>query len=238
MIAHDFIRQMSQACPELRLFGGAAVALTSCWDAVYGRPREIRDIDVVTTRTNLRAAIKQLSNIGGHVNKFSLLTSDERLARGEFQGMHVDIYTDPLYLNQKLLIGDRLRLDNYILNSSDLLLTKLQIEERRKLSDIQDVIALIIDTPLSATTDCRAINVGRIAKVCSEAWGFYYSSVHFLTELKNNLNKYQISDKHRIAAIEKIIIILSTIEEYPKPWPWNVRAWFGTAFPHYTKVDP
>ena len=218
---------MREACLEVRLFGGAAFAIMQCWDVVYGTPREIRDIDVVTTGNSLERVMQHLNSIGGKVNKSIELIDGKILVRGKFMEVGVDIYTDPLYLNRKIFLGNRLTIADETLSYADLLATKLQMGKDNTLSDLKDVIALIINTPISCDSDLGSINAKRISQLCAEDWIFYHNTLRCLAEARNavKLSKFLRQASPIVSA--KIGTILASVEGYPKSWSWLIRGWFG-----------
>jgi hypothetical protein len=86
--------------------------------------------------------------------------------------------------------------------------------------------------------DKNKINVKYVAKLMSEDWGFYYTSVM-------NLNKVQaaiygvtvLSDQDRLLIKENAETIIKSIEMAPKSGKWKGRAKTGTSKIWYKEVS-
>jgi hypothetical protein len=235
-VALDLVNELVASGAPVRLFGGTAFRLGAYWDRTYGVPRPIRDIDLVTSRDNLERVHQRMYQLGGSVDGSSLSITDGRLMRASYQELKVDVYSDPLYLNHRIELGSRLGLERHTLSRADLLATKLQIEERTE-RDIRDVIALLATSSFSTDTDEGTINISRIVQLCSDSWGFYYSSVRFLSAAHQALDDLAVSDEVRSSAHGSIMLVLSAVDGSPKTVRWKIRSRIGSRFKWYEVVD-
>src|ERR1700722_9912212 len=227
-LALELIGKMTEGGIVARLFGGAAIALASCWETAFGTARSIRDIDLVVPRASLRAAAQCLQAIGGAVDRRSLLINDGRFLKGSYRSIKVDIYSDPLYLSHKITLGSRLNLDHLRLANADLLATKLQIESGSRKDDaLRDVIALIASPPPSGSSDLNALNVSRICELCARSWGFYSSAVRCFAAAEALLPSIRTSQDVARQVTDGIAKLHSAIERTPKSWLWKLRRGIG-----------
>ena len=238
LLASELIEEMTRGGIVARLFGGAAIALASCWDDTFGTARSIRDIDLVVPRSSLRAAAQCLQAIGGAVDRRSLLINDGRFLKGLYRSIKVDIYSDPLYLSHKITLGTRLDIDHLRLTPADLLATKLQIESgSRKDDDLRDVIALIASTPLSESSDFDTLNVSRICELCAGSWGFYYSAVRCFAAAEALLPSLGTSQEVVYRVTDGIANLSFAIENTPKSWVWKLRRGIGPRVLWYEVIN-
>jgi hypothetical protein len=235
-IALDLVDKLELSGTPVRIFGGTAFTLGAYWDQVYGSSRPLRDIDFVTSRDDLDRVLAHISHLGGTVDHSSLLSNDSRLARIFYQGVKVDLYSDPLYLNQRIEIGTRLTLDRYTLAGADLLATKLQIEKRTN-RDIQDVFAFLAVSFFSSSDDDGHVNVNRIVELCSGNWGFYFACARFLSAVEGFMSVVNLPADARIFAMKNILFIWSAIIHTQKGVWWKVRDRIGCRLKWYSDVD-
>jgi hypothetical protein len=96
---------------------------------------------------------------------------------------------------------------------------------------------LLLAAPLGET-DINKINLKYVAKLMSDDWGFYYTSLM-------NLNKIQaavygvpvLSDQDRILIKEKAETLIKIIENEPKSGKWKGRSKTGTSKIWYKEVS-
>lgn len=148
----------------------------------------------------------------------------------------IDVFFDKLDYNHPINYQNRLELHPHCVSLTDLLLQKLQIVNIND-KDLKDAMILLLAAPIGEN-DQNRINVSYVAKLMSEDWGFYYTSVM-------NLNKVQaaiygvpaLSDQDRLLIKENAETIIRIIETAPKSGKWKGRAKAGTSKIWYKEVS-
>jgi hypothetical protein len=148
----------------------------------------------------------------------------------------IDVFFDKLDYNHPINYQGRLEIHTHCVSLTDLLLQKLQIVNIND-KDLKDTMLLLLAGQLG-DIDNNRINVKYVAKLMSEDWGFYYTSIM-------NLNKVQaavigvpvISEQNRIIINEKAEAIIKIIENEPKSGKWKGRAKSGTSKIWYKEVS-
>jgi hypothetical protein len=148
----------------------------------------------------------------------------------------IDVFFDKLDYNHPINYQGRLEIHTHCVSLTDLLLQKLQIVNIND-KDLKDTMLLLLAGQLG-DIDNNRINVKYVAKLMSEDWGFYYTSIM-------NLNKVQaavigvpaLSEQNRIIINEKAEAIIKIIENEPKSGKWKGRAKSGTSKIWYKEVS-
>jgi hypothetical protein len=139
----------------------------------------------------------------------------------------IDVFFDKLDYNHPINYRGRLEFHPYCVTLTDLLLQKLQIVKIND-KDLKDAMLLLLAGQIGKN-DSNKINVSYVARIMSEDWGFYYTSI-------TNLNKVQaaiysvpaLSDQDRLLIKENAETIIKIIEMEPKSGKWKGRAKAGT----------
>jgi hypothetical protein len=148
----------------------------------------------------------------------------------------IDVFFDKLDYNHPIEYKDRLELHSHCVSLTDLLLQKLQIVQIND-KDLKDAMILLLAGQIGED-DKNKINLKYLAKLMSDDWGFYYTSVM-------NLNKVQaaiygvpvLSDQDRLLIKENAETIIKSIEMAPKSGKWKGRAKTGTSKIWYKEVS-
>lgn len=234
-VAVDLVTRFKVSGVTVRLFGGIAFTLNAYWERSLKQHRPVKDIDLVVEDHDMRNAIRLFVTFGGALTGGGMLFSEGRLVRGVLAGARVDIYSDPLQLNQRLRFGCRLTILEQTLSSADLLATKLQIHERTE-KDVYDIITLLSSCDISTAEKTGALNFQRIVQLCAK-WDFYWATMCSLKAARQAL------ELSRFAAVRKeverrIQLLCSLINEEPKGWTWKARHRIGTRVRWFNIVDP
>jgi hypothetical protein len=148
----------------------------------------------------------------------------------------IDVFFDKLDYNHPINYQGRLELHPYCVSLTDLLLQKLQIVKIND-KDLKDAMLLLLAAQIGED-DINKINFKYLAKIMSEDWGFYYTSIM-------NLNKIQaaiygvpvLSEQERLLIKENAETIIKIIEMEPKSGKWKGRAKTGTSKIWYKEVS-
>jgi hypothetical protein len=235
-VAVALVTKLGDAGVIARLFGGSAFALIADWDHVFGVPRPIPDIDLVVDQKSFYDTASVIVGLGGSVDRASLSTTDARMLRAQYENIKVDVFSDPLKLNQEIRIGSRLTLEIHTLSRADLLATKFQIEHRAD-RDLRDVLALLATSSTGTPKSERYLDQARIAQLCSSNWGFHYSSLRWIADIRRRLEDIRLSDGFALIIQRNIESILAAIMSESKPWYWKLRNLAGPRIRWYAEID-
>jgi len=148
----------------------------------------------------------------------------------------IDVFFDKLDYNHPINYQGRLEFHPYCVSLTDLLLQKLQIVKIND-KDLKDAMLLLLAAPLGAT-DNNKINLKYVAKLMSDDWGFYYTSIMNLNKIQATVKGVPaLSDQNRILIKEKAETIIKVIELEPKSGKWKSRAKAGINKIWYKEVS-
>lgn len=210
----------------LRLLGGVGVWFIAPSASKVGYARSYNDIDFIGFRKESQNIEKLFQDMGYKSREmFNKLNGDARLMfTDEKSGRRIDIFLDKFAMCHKFDLKDRLHLSERSLTPADLLLTKLQIVEINK-KDILDVVALLVDLPLSEKH--TEIEKERIISFTSSDWGIYRTVSQNLDKTKLLLPELGLPINESDHIMEKLSSLKKTIEESPKSLGWKMRAKVG-----------
>jgi hypothetical protein len=148
----------------------------------------------------------------------------------------IDVFFDHLSYNHPIDYRGRLDIHPYCVSLTDLLLQKLQIVQIND-KDLKDGMLLLLAAQVG-DTDKDMINVKYVAKLMSDDWGFYYTSITNLEKVKNAASGVGVlTDQHRDIIRNKADQILQIIENAPKSGKWKSRAKIGNKRLWYNEVS-
>jgi hypothetical protein len=148
----------------------------------------------------------------------------------------IDVFFDHLDYNHPIDYRGRLEIHPYCVSLTDLLLQKLQIVQIND-KDLKDGMLLLLAAQIG-DTDKDMINAKYIAKLMSDDWGFYYTSVMNLNKIQAAVNGVPVlSESDRLIMKEKAETIIKIIENAPKSGKWKSRAKTGTSKIWYKEVS-
>jgi predicted transcriptional regulator len=220
----------------VRLIGGTAINRHA--QAAREEPfkRGYRDVDFVGTRQEEDELVELMTDLGYEENeRFNTM----RRFRLEFvdpvNERKADYILDRFEFCHEWDLSDRLEHDHPTIPIEDLLLSKLQIVEVSD-RDVQDILAMLTDHPVSEADDTEAIDPSYISGLCSDDWGLYKTVTMSLERVDdyvstNELPVDQDTIESRIEALE------STIEERPKSFRWKLRSLVGERKQWYKRPE-
>jgi hypothetical protein len=236
-VALDFVSYLDRHGIRARIFGGAAFVLHQRhWKEAFGEIRKTKDIDVVVDRKSIPLVLKQLEINGGTANWDELTITYSRKAEGTYRGVHVDVYSDPLYLNHVIRLGERLEMNSVLLTYADLLATKLQLRRVTK-KDWMDIIAILGTCEVVKGESAESIDLARVMELYLGSWGFFHSSNLIFDKMLDEVKYLAPSPNSERRLFDNIAIIKREFESVPKPWMWGMRARAGTVVPWFDETD-
>jgi hypothetical protein len=223
---------------QVRLLGGIAIWLRSP-DAVRSAlSRDYGDIDLVTVRKQAKALRELLESLGYVPDKmFNATQGDRRLYFHAADGSyHLDIFVDRFVMSHELDLGGRLETEPVVLPAAELLLTKLQIAELNR-KDAADTAMLLFGHELADHDGPGVLNVGYVADVCAQDWGFYTTLTDNLKKTQALLNDILLDSGQRQVVENRAGRLLGQLEAAPKSRGWRRRARIGRRMRWYETPD-
>ena len=156
----------------LRLLGGLAIQLLT--PELPARTRTGQDLDFASVRSSrkgLTALLEQHGFVGDR--NFNALYGDKQLYFTDAEtGLAIDVMVDRIHMCHTVEFADRATALPYTLSPTDLLLSKLQIVELNA-KDLDDLLRLLVHFPVAADGGAETIDLGVIAALVGEDWGWH-----------------------------------------------------------------
>ncbi len=257
------VNQAKQEGLTLRVLGGLAIGMHCQNQLDFARRlartgtgvvegQEYSDIDFVAYRKH-RDKLKEFFGKIGYVKRRATLSSaaSERQIYYHPKGWYyVDVFFDELLVaNHPINFRGRLELDYPTITVTDMLLEKVQMWEAFGVKDLKDCLLLLLAHDIKDDTDAEAINAGYMAKLLAEDWGFWYTVItnlqnikRFVTELEKlgpeaKIDAKLITPQERANINTKIDALTKKMEDEPKSFGWKMRAKVGTKKQWYCHVE-
>jgi len=199
--------------------------------------RVFTDIDYASYGKNRGKIVPFFEKQGYELEKRAAMMSGGN--RHIYFGDHIpmiDVFFDKLDYNHPIDYRNRLEIHPYCVSLTDLLLQKLQIVKIND-KDLKDAMLLLLAAQIGED-DNNKINLKYLAKLMSDDWGFYYTSVMNLNNIQAAVNGVPaLSDLDRILIKENAEAIIEIIEMEPKSGKWKGRSKTGTSKIWYKEVS-
>jgi hypothetical protein len=208
----------------LRLLGGLAIQLLT--PELPARTRTGQDLDfgsVRSSRKGLTALLEQQGFVGDR--NFNALYGDKQMyfTHGE-TGLAVDVMVDKLHMCHTVEFAGRATELPYTLSPTDLLLSKLQIVELND-KDLDDILRLLVHFPLVEGGGGDGIELGVIASLVGDDWGWWKTISLNLDRISARLADGSpdaiAAGAHDPAAA--VQTLRSTLADAPKSRRWKLR---------------
>jgi hypothetical protein len=235
--AKGLVEKANQKGLILRILGAVAFRIyCPKFGGLLRESRVITDIDFMAYNRQVNR-VESFMVEEGYERRFPSIASiavNRRIFFDKKNGVNIDIFFDKLQMCHNIDFRGRLETDSPTIPLAELLLEKLQIVQLNE-KDVKDVIVLLRE---HETAGNDSIDVGCIARILSNDWGFYYTATKNLKEIRSLLKHYKYLVETDGDLIEsKIDKMLETIEREPKSLGWNLRAKVGTRKTWYNKVE-
>ncbi|WXG46786.1 MAG: hypothetical protein WED05_09045 [Candidatus Atabeyarchaeum deiterrae] len=240
----DIVEQATKIIDEaqkrnvvLRALGGVAIGMR-CPSAKHrSLTRTYADIDLVGHAKQDRDIKNILTDMGFEPNKrFNALHGRKRLQFWDTKKkIDIDIFLDVFEMCHKLDLKNRIEIDEYTVPLEDLLITKLQIVKINE-KDIRDTIAILNDHEFGKK-DNDMIDIGYIAKLCSEDWGLYKTLTTNAEKISKFVDDYALKDEHMRTIKTRIKTFAKRLEDEPKSMRWRMRDRVGEKVKWYEDVE-
>jgi hypothetical protein len=236
--ARRICEQADASGVQVRLLGGIAIWLRSPDEVRDQLGREYADIDLATVRKQSKP-LRELLESDEYVpdKGFNAVQGDRRLYYQSADGAyHLDIFVDRFVMSHELDLGRRLETEPIVLPAAELLLTKLQIAELNH-KDAADTAMLLLGHEPSDRDGPGQLNVGYVAEVCGDDWGFFTTVTDNLEKTGQLLDGILPDAGQRGLVSERAKAIASVLEDAPKSRGWKRRARIGRRMKWYQTPD-
>ena len=239
--ARDIVMHGEQRKVFLRLLGSLAYRIHCPANAhmLDEMNRELTDLDFASERRYAGGLIDMLKELGYAMDvDIATATGGARyFFKHPTTGLGVDIFMDELYFCHKISFRGRLHVDSHTIPLAELLLEKMQIVQLNE-KDIKDTIVLLLEHDIGEDDD-EKINVGLIARILADDWGFYYTVKMNLGRVVGHLSDYAVLDDERRSLVQhRVDALQARIESAPKSIKWKMRSRVGTSVRWYQLVEP
>jgi len=234
------VQEAEQRGVRLRLLGAIALRLHCPKFAWLHQAlgRTISDLDFVGYARDKKTVDKLLSDLGflRRPASFAAVYSSREIYYRDDGQTVVDVFFDRLQMSHTIEYKGLLELDNPTIPLAEMLLQKLQIVKLTE-KDFKDVVVLLREHELGEN-DSDVVNVGRIARILSQDWGFYYTATENVKKMERLLKGFdQLSDEDIQNVSGKLGELLRRVEAHPKTMSWKLRAKVGTSVKWYKDVE-
>jgi hypothetical protein len=153
------------------------------------------------------------------------------------EGIMVEIFLDQLCMAHTVDFRGRLDFQDYSVAPTDLILSKLQIQEIAK-KDIKDIIALLATVDLSRGGGNASIDVGHITDILGRYWGFYHTARGNLERVRewSERLREELTEEERVTAEARACDLIEAMDAAPKTLRWRVRSMIGPRVKWYADV--
>ncbi len=224
--ARRLIDAATQRELTVRVLGGVAVYMQSP-DGRPILPRQLKDIDLVTTRKEGRATarlLEEMHYVGEEM--FNALHGSRRLLYHDpVNARQLDVFVGAFAMCHELPISDRLDRHPYTVPLAELLLTKLQIVELNE-RDERDIYTLLYHHELTEAGG-GGIEAPVVATLCAEDWGLWRTCKGTIERCEADLERYDLDDDARRRIRERLTGLWQRIESAPKSGKWKRRSRLG-----------
>ena len=197
----------------------------------YRKP--LGDIDIIIRKDNVFKLEGFFNELGfTENNNFKMLFGYQRRVYNTSNGITIEVYLDDLYLCQKIVIQERIYLDNPTLCYTDLFLSKIQ-RVNLTLKDIFD-LTLLLDNISIVNKDPEGLNILYLQKLCAKDWHWWKT---LNTNLLNLLEQPNIKFINHVKLKMKINTILNGINSNKKSLKWHIRNILGDKIRWYDHIE-
>lgn len=221
----------------LRLIGGLGIR-SHCHGEHSAHLREYHDIDLFGLRKEAKAIFLVFQDLGYYPNtRYNVLYGDTRLQFiNKNSGGNVDVFLDKFEMEHTLDFRQRLGLDELTVPVTDLLLTKLQIEDLTE-KDVKDIFAILEDHEIGHSDDHETLNMDYITELCSRDWGLYNTVTDNLEWISEFIRKQASSLKGSKELVQKLATIQNYLRASKKRLRWKIRDLIGERIKWYKQVE-
>jgi hypothetical protein len=232
---------------QLRVLGGAAVALRAGPQTPPALLRAVNDLDLAVAEGEGRRAGEVLLD-GGLValsERFNTLHGHRRMmfVGAEDATLKVDVFVGDLEMCHTVPLRRRLELDPLTLTPTDLLLSKGQIV-RLSAKDRLDLYCLLWNYEVDDSPSARpepapagTIDAGYIAELCAHDWGWWRTLSANLTACLGALPEVALPTGERERIAGRLVTLEQALAAAPKSLRWRARSRIGDRVRWYEEPE-
>lgn len=229
--ATELVERAGEAGVCLRIIGGLAVR--ALCPAAPPRSIDGQDLDLGSRSREANGVSEFLRGEGFEGDsQFNAIHGGRQLRFGGGDPpLHVDVMLDRLTMSHELDFGERLERLPHTIDSTDLLLSKLQIVELNA-KDLHDIASLLASLPVSEGDRPGTIGLERFGDVVRGDWGWWRTATHNLDRLAEgdagpqvDLDAWASECPHDPVAQARRLREFA--DEVPKTRRWKLRARVG-----------
>jgi len=210
----------------LRALGGVAVYMLSPGSQPI-LPRPLKDIDLVSSRGQGRAAgrvLAQLDYVGDEM--FNALRGSRRqLFHDPVNQRDIDVFVGEFTMCHAVPIAERLDRLPYTVPVAELLLTKLQIVELNE-RDERDIYTLCYHHELTDDPS-SGLDAALIAGLCADDWGLWRTCKGTIEQCLADADRYELDVPARERILGRLSELWERIEAESKTSRWRRRSRLG-----------
>ncbi|MBV9607865.1 MAG: hypothetical protein JO027_22310 [Solirubrobacterales bacterium] len=217
----------------LRLLGGVAVFLQAP-DAKPLLHREVKDIDLVSTKGSKRATAELFQSLGYVEDEvFNAFHGAHRQIYVDVENQRkVDVFVGAFSMCHEIPIAERLDRDPLTVPLAELLLTKLQIVELNE-RDERDIYNLCYHHDLGDA----GIEADLISELCARDWGLWRTCQGTIERCRADLGGYGLDERDRGVIDDRLRRLWEAIDGAPKTSKWRWRAKVGERVRWYEEPE-
>jgi hypothetical protein len=216
----------------LRLLGGTAVAFAAPAGVLL--PREVKDIDFVTSAGRGPEAVRAFEELGyAGDQRFNALNGYRRLLFYDTANeRRVDVFVAKFEMCHAIPLAKRLTLRDDTIPLADLLLTKLQIFSLNE-KDQRDIVNLLHAHPIGE----GEIDGGYVADLLAGDWGLWRTATLNIERVLAALPQYALAPEEEEVVRAGLDELRRLIDARPKRALWRVRARVGERVKWYEEPE-
>jgi hypothetical protein len=244
-LAHQLVDQGEQRGVTMRLLGSLGARMQSEKTAMLldrlGR-EPTHDIDYMGYGKHVAGYNRMFSELGYQADEAVAYSQEYGVNRLIYykhdQGIMAEIFLDQLQMAHTVDFRGRLHLCDYSVTLTDLMLSKLQIQQVCE-KDLLDLIALLATVELGTDSSKAVIDVDYVTNVMRRNWGFYYTATGNLVKVQEWARRLeeQLTSQEREIVSERSKDLIANLEAARKTWRWRMRSWIGPRWKWYEEVS-
>ena len=218
---------------RVRLLGGGAIGMHIHDPVPDQLRRQYGDLDVAIRSRDSQALATLLPTLGYISDqRFNALHGEKRfLFHDGANERKLDVFIGTFSMCHTMNLEDRIPEEGMTLEVTDLLLTKLQVVQLT-MKDRTDALVLLRDHEMTSGPTPDGIDLGRVAAVCGNDWGWS-------TTVLDNLPKLTLAARELLDSptarriVDKCRELAAEIGTCPKSRRWRLRAVVGRRMEWY-----
>jgi hypothetical protein len=149
---------------------------------------------------------------------------------------HIDVFLDAMRMDHEIDFRDRLEINTYAIDPSDLFLSKLQIVNLNE-KDVHDVITLCKDVYVDFQPHPGVLDLEHVAQTCADDWGLYIDVMSNIDKVMERVDDYDLSPRQASRVWRTFELAQDMMTEHSKSLRWRVRSRIGKRLKWYNEIE-